>query len=88
MRPRGTVVSVGAHFDATFPYPVARGFAEELSLRFAIGDGIRLRDRLLALVAAGVIDPTVVVTARVRLDDVPAAYQRFAEHQEVKVLIL
>ena len=81
-------MSVGAHFDATFPYPVARGFAEELSLRFVIGDGIRLRDRLLALVAAGVIDPTVVVTARVGLDDVPAAYQRFAEHQEVKVLIL
>ena len=88
VRARGTVVSVGAHFDATFAYPVARAFAQELSLRFAIGDGIRLRDRLLALVAAGVIDPTVVVTARVGLDDVPAAYQRFSEHQEVKVLIL
>jgi alcohol dehydrogenase len=88
VRARGTVVSVGAHFDATFPYPVARAFAEELSLRFAIGDGIRLRDRLLALVGAGVIDPTVVVSARVKLDDVPAAYQRLAAHQEVKVLIL
>jgi alcohol dehydrogenase len=88
VRPRGTVVSIGAHFDATFAYPVARAFAEELSLRFAIGDGIRLRDRLLSLVAAGVIDPTVVVTARVGLDGVPAAYQRFSDHEEVKVLIL
>ena len=88
VRARGTVVSVGAHFDPTFAYPVARGFAEELTLRFAIGDGIRLRDRLLALVTAGVIDPTVVVSTRVGLNGVPAAYQRFAEHQEVKVLIL
>jgi alcohol dehydrogenase len=88
VRPRGTVVSIGAHFDATFAFPVARAFTEEISLRFAIGDSIRLRDRLLALIGTGVIDPTVVVTARVALDEVPAAYQRFADHQEVKVLIL
>jgi threonine dehydrogenase-like Zn-dependent dehydrogenase len=34
-----------------------------------------------------VIDPTVVVTERVGLSDVPAAYQRFARHEAVKILI-
>lgn len=87
VRPRGTVVSVGAHFDASFALPVRRAFAEELTVRFAIGDAIRLRDRLLPLVATGVIDPTVVVTERVGLSDVPAAYQRFARHEAVKILI-
>ena len=87
VRPRGTVVSVGAHFDPTFALPVARAFAEELTVTFAIGDAMRLRDRLLPLVAAGVIDPTVVVTERVGLTDVPAAYERFARHEAIKILI-
>ena len=52
-------------------FPVGRAFAEEFTLPFAIGDAIRLRDRLLPLVATGVIDPTVVVTERVALEDVP-----------------
>jgi threonine dehydrogenase-like Zn-dependent dehydrogenase len=87
VRPRGTVVSVGAHFDATFDYPVARAFADELTLRFAIGDSLRLRDQLLPLVAAGVLDPTVVVSERIRLEDAPDAYGRFARHEVLKVLI-
>jgi threonine dehydrogenase-like Zn-dependent dehydrogenase len=87
VRPRGTVVSVGAHFDASFALPVRRAFAEELTVSFAIGDAMRLRDRLLPLVATGVIDPTVVVTERVGLSDVPAAYERFARHEAVKILI-
>ena len=84
---RGTVVSVGAHFDETFDFPVGRAFAEELTLSFAIGDSLRLRDRLLPLVATGVLDPTVVVSERVALEDVPGAYSRFARHEVVKVLI-
>lgn len=87
VRPRGTVVSVGAHFDASFALPVRRAFAEELTVRFAIGDAIRQRDRLFPLVATGVIDPTVVVTERVGLAGVPAAYERFARHEAVKILI-
>jgi threonine dehydrogenase-like Zn-dependent dehydrogenase len=87
VRPRGTVVSVGAHFDPSFALPVNRAFAEELTVTFAIGDAMRLRDRLLPLVAAGVIDPTVVVTERVKLTEVPDAYERFARHEAVKILI-
>lgn len=87
VRPRGTVVSVGAHFDSSFALPIRRAFAEELTVRFAIGDAIRQRDRLLPLVATGVIDPTVIVSERVGLADVPAAYERFARHEAVKILI-
>ena len=87
VRRRGRVVSVGAHFDAAFPLPVARAFAEELTLGFAIGDSIRLRDRIFPLLSAGVLDPTVVVTATVSLAEVPEAYERMAAHDELKVLI-
>ena len=87
VRRRGRIVSVGAHFDATFPYPIAKAFADELTLSCAIGDSIRLRDRIFPLLAAGVLDPTVVVTASVSLDEAPEAYRRMAAHDELKVLI-
>ena len=86
-RRRGRIVSVGAHFDATFPYPIARAFAEELTLTCAIGDSIRLRDRIFPLLSAGIIDPTTIVTSSVSLAEVPESYQRMASHDELKVLI-
>lgn len=87
VRRRGRIVSVGAHFDATFPYPIAKAFAEELTLSCAIGDSIRLRDRIFPLLSAGLIDPTAIVTSSVPLTGVPEAYQRMASHDELKVLI-
>ncbi len=87
VRRRGRIVSVGAHFDETFPYPIAKAFAEELTLSCAIGDSIRLRDRIFPLLSAGVIDPTVIVTSSVPLAGVPDAYQRMASHEELKILI-
>ena len=86
-RRRGRIVSVGAHFDATFPYPIARAFADELTLTCAIGDSIRLRDRIFPLLSAGIIDPTTIVTSSVSLAEVPEAYQRMAGYDELKVLI-
>lgn len=87
VRRRGIVVSIGAHFTPEFALPVDRAFAEEVTLTFAIGDAIRLRDRIGPILAAGLIDPTAVVSSRVRLADVPDAYHRFARHEELKVLI-
>lgn len=87
VRPRGTVVSVSVHLDRTYPLPVARSFAEELTLGFAIGDGMRVRPRLLPLVTTGAIDPLVIVTEHVALEGVVDAYARFARHESVKVLV-
>jgi alcohol dehydrogenase len=87
VRRRGRVVSVGTHADSTWPLPVARCFDEELTLTFALGDAIRLRARLTALVATGVLDPTVVISARVPLDAVPAAYEDLAAQKLLKVVV-
>jgi alcohol dehydrogenase len=87
VRRRGRIVSVGAHFAARWPMPVARAFADELCVCFAIGDSIRLGPRILQLLTVGVIDPTGVVSERVPLDGVPDAYRRLAEHTSVKILV-
>jgi alcohol dehydrogenase len=85
--PLGRIVSVGTHSAESWAFPVARAFRDELTLAFAIGDGIRLRRRLLRLVAGGAFDPTVVIDARGRLEDVPELYERLAAQQCLKAVV-
>jgi alcohol dehydrogenase len=87
VRRRGTIVSVGVHTDSAWPLPVDRAFADELSLRFAIGDLMRDGEALVALVRSGAVDPTVVASETVELADVPDAYQRMADRRTLKSLI-
>lgn len=86
-RPSGRVVSVGAHAAEAWTFPVARAFREELTLSFAIGDGIRLRRKLLRLVASGAIDPTVVIDARGSLADAPALYRQLVTQECLKAVV-
>lgn len=87
VRRRGAVISVGVHRDLGWSLPVARAFADELTLRFVVGDAMRDGDALLALVRSGAIDPTVVATDTVRLDGAPDAYRRMADRRTLKTLI-
>ena len=57
VRRRGTVVSVGVHTDPGWELPVARAFADELTVAFAIGDLLRDAGPLLALVRSGARRP-------------------------------
>ena len=86
-RPRARVVSVGAHAAETWAFPVARAFRDELTVSFAIGDAIRLRRRLLRLVAGGAFDPTVVIDARGSLEDAPELYRQLAAQQRLKAVV-
>jgi threonine dehydrogenase-like Zn-dependent dehydrogenase len=85
--PFADVVSVAAHATPSWPFPLARAFAGELALRFAIGDAIRYRNKLFALIAAGVLDPRDVVEERVALDAAPLAYERMANGALLKAVI-
>ena len=87
VRKRGRVVSVGAHASAEWPLPLARCFADEITLSFAIGDAIRLRSRLFALIRSGVLDPTVVVQERLSMDQVLEGYRKLREQQILKAVI-
>lgn len=88
VRRGGTVVSVGVHPEQVWSLPAGRAFTDELTVRFAVGDFMRDAQPLCALLQAGVVDPTVVASERVSLDDVPAAYQRMAQRSTLKALVL
>jgi len=87
VRPRGRVVSVGAHAAEHWTFPVAKAFTSELNVGFAIGNAIRLRRKLLRLVASGAFDPTVVIDARGSLADAPALYADLAAQRRLKAVI-
>jgi threonine dehydrogenase-like Zn-dependent dehydrogenase len=85
--PVGRIVSVGTHLAEQWAFPVARAFRDELTVGFAIGDAIRLRRRLLRLVAGGAFDPTVVIDVRGKLDDVPHLYKQLSAQQHLKAVV-
>jgi alcohol dehydrogenase len=87
VRRRGTVVSVGVPTADDHALPVRRAFADELTLRFVIGDAMRDGDDIVALVRSGAVDPTVVASATVPLDGVPEAYRAMAERRTLKTLV-
>ncbi|MEJ2867794.1 alcohol dehydrogenase catalytic domain-containing protein [Actinomycetospora sp. OC33-EN08] len=86
VRRRGRIASVGVP-GATVELSAARAFTEELGLSFAIGDLMRDAEPLLALVRAGSLDPSVIATETVALDDAAEAYRRTTDRLTLKALI-
>jgi threonine dehydrogenase-like Zn-dependent dehydrogenase len=87
VRPRGAIVSVSAHSDAEWVFPLARSFAAEISLGFVIGDSIRVGADLIRVVASGVLDPTVVITGRHPLSQGPKGYRELMTQTGYKVVL-
>jgi 2-desacetyl-2-hydroxyethyl bacteriochlorophyllide A dehydrogenase len=87
VRKRGRIVSVGTQATEDWPMPLAKSFAGELTLSFAIGDSIRLRPRLCALIATGVLAPTVVIDARIGFSEAVDAYRDLKAQKIMKAVI-
>lgn len=87
VRAKGTVVAVGAHHDPAFPLHTGLAFGRELTLRWAVGDPISTRDRLVPILLAGRLDPTSVISHRMPLDDAVLAYELFDRRDATKVVL-
>jgi 2-desacetyl-2-hydroxyethyl bacteriochlorophyllide A dehydrogenase len=85
---RGTVVAVGAHSSAAMPLHTQRAFTRELTLRFVVGDPIRDRASVVALLRSGAVDPGAVVSDRLPLADADAGYRDFDRRRSLKVLLI
>ncbi len=87
VRGQGTVSVVGAHFEPDYPLNNALMFERELTLRVTWGHPFNDRDRILAFIATGEIDPTPAITHRFALADAAEAYRAFDAREAVKVLL-
>ncbi|MDG4792822.1 alcohol dehydrogenase catalytic domain-containing protein [Micromonospora sp. WMMD1082] len=82
-----TVCAVGAHHSTAMPFPTGLAFARELTVRFAVGDPIRMREPVLALIRSGRLDPSRIVTHRLPLGEAGAAYRLFDRQDAFKVVL-
>jgi threonine dehydrogenase-like Zn-dependent dehydrogenase len=87
VRGRGTVSVVGAHFDSDFPLNNALMFEREMTLRVSWGDPFNDRDRLLAMLGTGGLDPRPAISHRFALADAAEAYRAFDAREATKVLL-
>jgi len=76
---KGGIVSIpGVYGGFIDRFPIGAAFAKGLTLTMGQTHFHRYAKPLLAKVQAGEVDPSFVITHRVALDDVPAAYATFA----------
>ncbi|MEU3601329.1 alcohol dehydrogenase catalytic domain-containing protein [Streptomyces sp. NPDC006798] len=84
----GTVVAVGSHGSRAVPLDAKEAFARETTLRFAVGNPIRVRDRVIALLRAGLLDPAPLVSHRLPLADAARGYRLFDAREALKVVLV
>jgi len=87
VRPQGVVAVVGAHFEADFPLNNAVMFEKEITLSFAIGNPGRDRERLLAMIQAGALAPSAVISDTIALEHAAEAYRAFDAREATKVVL-
>jgi threonine dehydrogenase-like Zn-dependent dehydrogenase len=88
-RKGGTVSIPGVYGGVIDKVPMGAAFNKGLQFRMGQTHVLRYLRPLLALIEQGKIDPTFVISHRVRLDDVPRMYRVFRDKQDecVKVVI-
>jgi threonine dehydrogenase-like Zn-dependent dehydrogenase len=88
-RKGGTVSLAGVYGGVVDKMPMGAAFNKGLHFRMGQTHMLRYMRPLLALIEQGKIDPTFVISHRVRLEDVPRMYRVFRDKQEecVKVVI-
>lgn len=87
VRPHGTISIVGVHLEDRYPFPATDAFVRELTVRFAVGDPMTYARDLIPLIQSGAIDPPMIVSHRIGLDDVPEGYRLFDRRDATKILV-
>ena len=87
VRGLGTVSVVGAHFEPDFPLDNGLMFEKEMTLRVTWGHPFKDRERILAMMAAGTVDPRPAITHRFPLAEAQEAYRVFDAREAVKVVL-
>jgi 2-desacetyl-2-hydroxyethyl bacteriochlorophyllide A dehydrogenase len=85
-RKAGTVVAIGVYAE---PCQVHMGvvWIKALTIRSGHANVIGHVDRVLGMLAAGVLDPTPLVTHHMTLDDAPEAYAVYDRREALKIVL-
>ncbi|MFC7440697.1 alcohol dehydrogenase family protein [Laceyella putida] len=83
----GRISAVGVTAEDTFAYPLMSSLTKDVTFRIGLANIHRDIDATLALVQGGRIDPTVVVSHRLPLEQAPEGYRLFDQRQANKVIL-
>jgi threonine dehydrogenase-like Zn-dependent dehydrogenase len=88
VRTGGTVSVIGVHTEFEHALPLGNLFTRNITLRFGGSCNVQgWWDRALAAIASGQVDPTVIVSHRMPLDDAAEGYRLFEAKEAMKVVL-
>lgn len=84
----GRVTAVGVSNAPTFPFPLLKALTFDLTFRTGLANIHRDIDQTLALVSAGRIDPSKVLSHEIPLKDAVKAYEMFDRREATKIFLV
>jgi 2-desacetyl-2-hydroxyethyl bacteriochlorophyllide A dehydrogenase len=89
VRPAGTISAVGMYTEPEFPFPMFQAFLRDLTFKIGVCPVKRYMRTVLDKVAAGEMDPSIIITHTMPLDDAARGYDIFHHRKEncIKVLL-
>lgn len=85
-RDAGTVSGIGA-YSGGGDIPLGLAWLKGLTLRLGLANVIAHVDRVLALMSAGILDPTPLVTHHMALDEAADAYELYDQRKALKIVL-
>jgi 2-desacetyl-2-hydroxyethyl bacteriochlorophyllide A dehydrogenase len=85
-RDAGTVSGIGA-YAGRGEVPIGLAWLKGLTLRLGLANVIAHVDRVLGLIEAGKLDPSPLVTHRMKLDEAADAYELYDNREALKVVL-
>jgi alcohol dehydrogenase len=85
-RDAGTVSGIGA-YAGKGEVPIGLAWLKGLTLRLGLANVIAHVDRVLALLEAGKLDPSPLVTHHMKLDEAPDAYALYDRREAMKIVL-
>ncbi len=88
VRPGGTVSVIGVHTEFEYPLPLANLFSRNVTLRFGGSCNVQgWWDKAMAAISSGQVDPTVIISHRLPLEDAAEGYRLFEAKEAMKVVL-
>jgi threonine dehydrogenase-like Zn-dependent dehydrogenase len=85
-RDAGTVSGIGA-YAGKGEVPLGLAWLKGLTLRLGLANVIAHVDRVLALIEAGKLDPSPLVTHHMKLDEAAEAYELYDQREALKIVL-
>src|SRR5207253_86471 len=88
VRAGGTVAVIGVHSDLSYDFPLGEVWRRGVTIVMGATCNVQEHwDKALALVKEGTVDPTILITHRLPLEDAVEGYKLFEAHEALKVIL-